>query len=282
MFSQENAIPFDPEEWEALEKSWAGPRIVALRQDYLDSGGALIAAEKDFRVAKSVLERIKNQIPNFELGCNWLDDVQASLRRSFETIGKENESLSRLAEPLESAERRYDFAECAFGEAKCKFAASRQALQKAISEVEHYSLGTMVSEADAGNSRMADLVARLGACSPVRQQIESHVKRNRLKNAGRAKSWRERNPDKWAALQRTRWSETRALQIQAMPPWTDRSAIAAIYLEARRRTRETGVQHHVDHVVPLRSEFVCGLHVETNLQILEGEANLRKSNRFFD
>jgi hypothetical protein len=65
----------------------------------------------------------------------------------------------------------------------------------------------------------------------------------------------------------------------ATPAWADLSAIRAIYLEARRITEVTGQPHHVDHVVPLKSPLVCGLHIACNLQILPATANLIKGNR---
>jgi len=67
---------------------------------------------------------------------------------------------------------------------------------------------------------------------------------------------------------------------QRQAPWADGKAIRAIYAEARRLTRETGIAHHVDHEIPLMGEFVSGLHVETNLQILTGSENTRKHNHF--
>lgn len=64
-----------------------------------------------------------------------------------------------------------------------------------------------------------------------------------------------------------------------LAPWADSRAVRAIYAKARRITRETGVPHHVDHIIPLQGTYVSGLHVETNLRIVEGAENLRKGNR---
>ena len=62
---------------------------------------------------------------------------------------------------------------------------------------------------------------------------------------------------------------------KAMPVWADRQAIRHIY-----QNRPKGM--HVDHIVPLRGEMVCGLHVENNLQYLPSEINMKKSNSFND
>lgn len=71
----------------------------------------------------------------------------------------------------------------------------------------------------------------------------------------------------------------RAIQSKATPLWADLSAIRAIYREAARITKETGQPQHVDHVVPLISPVVCGLHTQSNLQVLPAPINLSKGNR---
>lgn len=70
-----------------------------------------------------------------------------------------------------------------------------------------------------------------------------------------------------------------ARMTQAMPSWADREAIAAIYVEAQRLTRETGIPHEVDHIEPLLGKNASGLHVHYNLRVITRTENRRKSNR---
>lgn len=72
----------------------------------------------------------------------------------------------------------------------------------------------------------------------------------------------------------------RAKMLGRMPTWADKKAIRAVYAEARRLTQETGIVHHVDHVIPLNGRDVSGLHVENNLQVLTDTENRRKHNHF--
>ena len=68
----------------------------------------------------------------------------------------------------------------------------------------------------------------------------------------------------------------------ATPPWLSRkqkSEIRQIYQVAITMTQTTGEQYVVDHIVPLRSEVVCGLHVPWNLRVITQEENLKKSNK---
>lgn len=69
-------------------------------------------------------------------------------------------------------------------------------------------------------------------------------------------------------------SERKLTKVRAMPGWADLDAIAEIYVLARR---EHGM--HVDHIVPLKSSLVCGLHCEANLRIIPASENISKGNR---
>jgi hypothetical protein len=67
---------------------------------------------------------------------------------------------------------------------------------------------------------------------------------------------------------------------QATPPWASDEKIRAIYQRARNLTKSTGIAHHVDHIIPLRNDFVCGLHVEANLMPIPASVNIAKRNRW--
>jgi hypothetical protein len=72
----------------------------------------------------------------------------------------------------------------------------------------------------------------------------------------------------------------RAIRLEATPPWADLEKIQAVYDDAARLTEETGVEHHVDHIYPLRGrDGSRGLHVHDNLRVCTGLENRQKSNR---
>lgn len=71
----------------------------------------------------------------------------------------------------------------------------------------------------------------------------------------------------------------RALKKHASPSWANQQKIAEFYELASFLAEITGVKFHVDHVVPLRGNTVCGLHVENNLQVLTWKENLEKGNK---
>jgi hypothetical protein len=90
------------------------------------------------------------------------------------------------------------------------------------------------------------------------------------------KIYRIQNIDKHNASNARR----RALKLQATPPWVDEDAIVGMYRLAAIFNR-TGLDLHVDHIVPLNSGTVCGLHCESNLQLLSSTDNISKGNRWW-
>jgi 5-methylcytosine-specific restriction endonuclease McrA len=115
--------------------------------------------------------------------------------------------------------------------------------------------------------------------------------KNREKRLLGMKEYRDKNPEimkssKKRYYDKKPWEMTsyvnkrRAAKARAIPKWADMSEIKLIYKKAQERTKETGIQHHVDHIVPLQGKNVSGLHVPWNLQILSIKDNLEKSNKW--
>lgn len=95
------------------------------------------------------------------------------------------------------------------------------------------------------------------------------------------KTWKLKNPEEVKASTKHR----RDKHKQATPKWLtseQKKQIRQLYVDAMITSRVTGVPYVVDHIVPLRSDEVCGLHVPWNLQIMTREENLKKSNKLLD
>jgi 5-methylcytosine-specific restriction endonuclease McrA len=96
--------------------------------------------------------------------------------------------------------------------------------------------------------------------------------------------WRKNNAERYRATLVAAANRRRKAVINACPQWAKicfgiQVRIRNIYIKAQMLQAETGIKHHVDHIVPLRGKTVCGLHVPWNLQILTADENLRKSNK---
>lgn len=100
------------------------------------------------------------------------------------------------------------------------------------------------------------------------------VAKNRERVGDISARWRKGHKAEWARMQ----AEYRAMKQNATPSWANATAINQFYVEAARLTKETGVPHHVDHIYPLKSDWVCGLHVETNLRVITARENIQKRN----
>lgn len=123
-------------------------------------------------------------------------------------------------------------------------------------------------------------------CESVKNNSEDRKKymadyaaSNRSKMRKIASNWQKNNKGKVNANTAIR----HAAKMQRTPKWLtkhDKLHIKCLYQLAAMRTRESGQVWHVDHVIPLQGENVCGLHVPSNLRVITAPENISKGNRY--
>lgn len=132
-------------------------------------------------------------------------------------------------------------------------------------------------EFNKDNTRLDGFSNLCKTCTAIR--IAKWQKNNSKKCYQNSQTYRKNNPHKHCATQ----SKRRSIKLQRTPKWLthiDYIAIEQFYIEAAKLTKETGIKHEVDHIIPLQGKTVSGLHVPNNLQILVKSENASKGNRF--
>ena len=105
---------------------------------------------------------------------------------------------------------------------------------------------------------------------------KSFKKQTVLRKKASAK-WDKTHPEKACAKSAKRHTA----KLKRTPTWDpDAHLILAKYQLAAMLTKTSGKEHHVDHIIPLQGRKVSGLHVFSNLRVILGSDNAKKSNKF--
>lgn len=64
--------------------------------------------------------------------------------------------------------------------------------------------------------------------------------------------------------------------------WANKELIAEVHKARIEKELETGIKHHVDHIIPIKGDIICGLNVHYNLRVIPASENMSKSNRYTD
>jgi transcription initiation factor TFIIIB Brf1 subunit/transcription initiation factor TFIIB len=110
---------------------------------------------------------------------------------------------------------------------------------------------------------------------------KAYYYRNREAQIAKAAKWNRENAERRNKRVREsgQGAAVQARRRRRNVAWADEKAITRIYAAANRISRDTGIPHEVDHVIPLQGRKVSGLHVETNLQIIPMPVNRAKGNK---
>lgn len=96
--------------------------------------------------------------------------------------------------------------------------------------------------------------------------------------------WRKRNNDKLIVYRSKRRAKkiNAALELYGDIKELNDLVVYEMYSLAKLRTNLRGVEWQVDHIVPLVSDFVCGLHYYNNLRVITAKENHMKSNKHWE
>ena len=98
------------------------------------------------------------------------------------------------------------------------------------------------------------------------QNVESRRERSNKSYA--------KNKEKYKSYKSAYGAIRRRRVCEAKPPWVSWKDIKVVYDQAAK----LGLT--VDHIIPLRHNSVCGLHVPWNMQLITMEENTMKGNKF--
>jgi len=135
---------------------------------------------------------------------------------------------------------------------------------------------------DAGRKYHLKYIARMKAEEPEKlaaQRKRNHDQRDPEKKKASLRKSYLKHREKINANKRERGysANYKARRKDAILPSTCKKAIADIWKEKCRITNSTGIEHHVDHIIPLA---IGGAHHQDNLRVITAAENLSKHTKY--
>ena len=115
----------------------------------------------------------------------------------------------------------------------------------------------------------------------TRSYARNYYHENKEKLQTATKKWRAKNIGSFLVWNRRYCADRYANKVSATPKWANKFFMEEIYRLAAIRSSAVGVPFEVDHIVPLKSELVCGLHWEGNMRVIPMVENCIKGNRWW-
>ncbi len=109
-------------------------------------------------------------------------------------------------------------------------------------------------------------------------RMKAYKQANKAAVASTASQWKLDNRARANVHEQNRKASKRG----AVPPWYSEFDDFVMQEAAdlcKLRKTATGIDWQIDHVVPLVSKLVCGLHVAANLAVIPAKMNQSKGNR---
>ena len=110
----------------------------------------------------------------------------------------------------------------------------------------------------------------------IKAIVSKYRESNKEKANQSVKNAKAKKQEKYKALK----VKYKTSKLRAIPKWADLEKISCLYSVAAMLNKYGTEKYHVDHIVPLRHNFVCGLHTYENLRVISAKQNLEKSNKF--